>query len=152
MRTVTLEEFHSLLGQSLGTSPWLEVSQRMIDRFAAITGDDDFIHTAPERARDTRLGGTVAQGFLSLSLLPRLFRASDPQYPSGVTLRLNYGCNRVRFVSPVKSGARVRGHFRLAALADEQPGQLRATIGCTVEIENGAKPALVAEWLLRFFL
>jgi MaoC like domain len=81
----------------------------MIDRFAEITGDNDFIHIDPERA--TRLGGTVAQGFLSLSLLPRLFRMSDPQYPSSVILRLNYGCNRARRVSPVNAGSRVRGHF-----------------------------------------
>lgn len=152
MPTVTLEEFRKLIGKSLGTSPWIEVSQQMIDRFAEVTGDDDSIHIDPEYARSTALGGTVAQGFLSLSLLPRLFRMADPPYPADVRLRLNYGCDRLRFVSPVSAGARVRGRFMLTTLAEKRPGQLQLTMESVLEIEGGEKPALVAEWITQIFV
>lgn len=152
MPTVTLEEFRKLTGQSLGSSPWLVVSQAMIDRFAAATGDDQFIHIDPERARRTPLGGTVAQGFLSLSLMPQLFRLADPPCPPNIRWQLNYGGNRARFASPVPSGARVRGHFRLVALEEKRPGQFQMTLEYLLEIENAVKPALVAEWITQFFV
>ena len=152
MPTVTLEEFKKLTGRSLGVSPWIVVSQAMIDRFAEATGDDQFIHIDPERARHTPLGGTVAQGFLSLSLLPRLFRLADPPCPPHIKWQLNYGGNRTRFAAPVPSGARVRGHFKLISLREKRPGQFQMAMEYLLEIENAAKPGLVAEWMTQFFL
>lgn len=148
---VTLDEFRLLLGKSLGTSPWIQVSQRMISRFAAVTGDNDLIHVDHAHAKSTTLGGTVAQGFLSLSLLPRLFRIADLPYPSGVKLRLNYGCNRLRFVSPVAAGSRIRGQFTLTAIKEKQPGQIQLTVDCIIEIEGAAKPAVIAQWITLLY-
>jgi len=149
---VPLSEFRKMIGQPLGTSPWLEVTQKIIDLFADATGDNQFIHTDPDRARHTPFGGTVAQGFLSLSLLPRLFDMADLPHPPDIKMRLNYGGNRTRFLSPVNSGARVRGHFTLLALEEKRPGQFQMTMEFLLEIENRDKPALVAEWITQFFL
>lgn len=152
MPIVTLAELQTLVGQPLGASPWLEVTQSMINLFAEATGDDQFIHVDPERAERTPLGGTVAQGFLSLSLMPRLLDAADLPCPQGVKMRLNYGGNRTRFLKPVRSGTRVRGRFALVALEEKRPGQFQMTTEYVLEIEGSGKPALIAEWITQIFL
>ena len=137
----------SLVGQDIGVSDWLLVSQDMIDRFADATFDHQFIHVDVGRARNTEFGGTLAHGFLLLSLLPRL--CFDTLAPiEGTEMEINYGINRLRFVTPVRTGARIRARFTLNDLAQKSPGQWLRTYGVTVEIDGDARPALVVEWLM----
>ena len=133
-------------------SDWGEVTQAMIDGFAEATGDHQFIHVDPVRAAATPFGGTIAHGFLTLSLMP-LLAAKVPDAPrlAGVRMGVNYGGNAVRFVAPVRSGSRVRGRFVLAGFEEKRPGQYQTTTGFTVEIEGQDKPALVAEWISQAF-
>jgi acyl dehydratase len=138
------------VGREVGVSEWVEVSQGRIDRFAEATEDRQWIHTDPERAaRELPFGTTVAHGFLTLSLLSEMGRTAVPV--GGVRVGVNYGLNRVRFVSPVAAGSRVRGRFALAAL-EEIEGGAQATWGVTVEREGGDRPCCVAEWLVRYFV
>ncbi|WP_169742563.1 MULTISPECIES: MaoC family dehydratase [Sphingomonas] len=134
-------------------SDWVEVSQAMIDRFAEATGDRQFIHVDPVAAAATPFGGTIAHGFLTLSLMP-LLAASVPDAPqlAGVKMGVNYGGNKVRFLTPVRSGSRVRGRFRLLAFDEKRPGQYQQTTEFTVEIEGADKPALIAEWISQAFV
>jgi acyl dehydratase len=146
---VTLDQFRTMVGEPLGISPWLEVTQAMIDSFAEATGDDQYIHIDPIRARDTSFGGTVAQGFLSLSLMPRLLDMADIYRPAGIAMSVNYGGNRVRFLTAVPANTRVRGRFTLLAFEERGPAQFRMTIDYVLELENSEKPALVAEWITQ---
>ena len=140
-------ELEKLVGQEVGVSDWLEVTQERIDQFAEATGDHQWIHVDPARAQASPFGGTIAHGFLSLSLLSILaHQAIDLQ--GNFAHRLNYGLNRVRFTSPVRSGSRVRGRFTLLSVTDVA-GCFQIAYGVSVEIENSPKPALVAEWLVR---
>ena len=134
------------IGAEIGVSDWLVVDQAMIDRFADAIMDHQFIHVDPERAAETPLGGTVAHGFLTLSLASRLAMDGLDPVP-GQAMGLNYGLDRVRFVSPVRSGSRVRGRFELVATERRSPVRLLRTLGLTVEIEGETTPALVARWL-----
>jgi acyl dehydratase len=134
-------------GTSLGLSDWLTIDQAMIDRFADATGDRQFIHVDPARAALTPLGGTVAHGFLTLSLLPRLVEMADLPAPDGLKMGLNYGSDRLRFLAPVRSGSRIRGRFASVSFVEVRPATYRQTIEATVEIEGGDKPALIAEWI-----
>lgn len=152
MASVTTEELKAKLGQHLGTSEWLTVSQEMIDKFADATGDHQFIHVDPERAAQTPFGGTIAHGFLSLSLMPQLTAMADLPRPDGIKMGVNYGGNKTRFLAPVRSGKRVRGHFKLLELEEKRPGQWQQTIEYTLEVEGEDKPALIAEWVSQFFL
>lgn len=145
-KTITPAELANRVGQELGVSDWIEVSQSMIDQFADATLDHQYIHVDPEHARSGPFGGTIAHGFLSLSLLSRMSFNALPQI-ANMEIGLNYGMNRLRFLSPVKSGERVRGRFVLREVVDRSLGQLLLTHDVTVEIEGGSKPALVAEWL-----
>ncbi len=133
-------------------SDWLLVDQAMIDRFAEATGDHQFIHVDPERAARTPFGGTVAHGFLLLSLLPRLQADMGRPRPEGVLMAVNYGFERVRFVTPVRSGARVRARSALVSVEEKRPGQLQQLAEVTLEIEGQAKPALTALWLGQLFV
>lgn len=142
---MTRAELEARVGQAIGVSSWLLVTQERIDQFAAATGDRQWIHTDPARAQETAFGGTIAHGFLTLSLLS-IF-AGEAVSLEG-RHRLNYGLNRVRFTSPVKAGVRIRGRFTLASLTDIEGGY-QVTYAATVEIEGSEKPALVAEWLVR---
>ena len=146
MPFATLDEIRSRIGQQIGVSSWLTVDQDRIDAFAEATEDRQFIHTDPAAAAQTPFGGTIAHGFLSLSLLSRMgsevFLA-----PEGVKMALNYGLDRVRFLAPVKSGKRVRGRFTLDSVEEKAPGQLLFRYTVTVEIEGEEKPALTAAWL-----
>ncbi|MCV0393937.1 MAG: MaoC family dehydratase [Rhizobiaceae bacterium] len=146
MKSATIDDLKAALGTELGVSSWRTVSQAMIDRFAEATDDHQFIHVDPVRAAETPYGGTIAHGFLTLSLLSTLaFEAIPPL--EGSTMGVNHGFDNVRFVSPVKSGARVRGRFVLATLNIRPSGWIEIGYDATVEIENARKPALTARWL-----
>jgi acyl dehydratase len=145
-RTLSLDDMRALSGQEVGVSDWLIVTQDRIDGFAEVTGDDQFIHVDPVRAAATPLGGTIAHGFLTLSLLPILGRDTVPRIRDR-TMAINYGLDRVRFVSPVRSGARVRGRYTLAAVEPRSETEFLLRYQVIVEIEGGTKPALVADWL-----
>ena len=151
MNAILIDE----LAQRVGTtrvSDWVEVTQEMIDRFAQATGDHQFIHVDPEAAKATPFGGTIAHGFLTLSLMPMLASLTDEPAVEGVKMGVNYGGNKGRFLTPVPSGARVRGHFKLLSLTEKHPGQWQRTVEFTVEIEGKEKPALIAEWISQIFV
>ena len=149
---MTPQEMKELVGKPLGTSEWVLVDQEMINKFADATGDHQFIHIDEEKAKLTPFGGTIAHGFLTLSLFPMLMAKSDCPRPAGVKMGVNYGGNKVRFLAPVRSGKRVRGHFKLLELDEKRPGQWQQTLEFTVEIEGEEKPALIAEWISQFFV
>ncbi len=128
------------------TSDWLEITQEMINGFADCTGDHNFIHVDPERAKTGPFGGTVAHGFLTLSLLSRL-AATAIWLPEGVKDVLNYGLNRVRFIRPVPSGSRIRSVMKLAGVEEREHGRVLITIHHTLLVEGSDMPALTAEWL-----
>lgn len=142
---MTKAELESRIGQEIGVSEWLEITQERIDQFAAATGDRQWIHTDPVRAAGSPFGSTIAHGFLTLSLLS-IFAGETVSLEG--KHRLNYGLNRLRFTSPVKVGSRVRGRFTLQSLTRIEGGY-QITYTATVEIEGSTKPALVAEWLVR---
>ena len=152
MSAMTPQEMKELVGKPLGTSEWVLGDQEMINKFADATGDHQFIHIDEEKAKLTPFGGTIAHGFLTLSLFPMLMAKSDCPRPAGVKMGVNYGGNKVRFLAPVRSGKRVRGHFKLLELDEKRPGQWQQTLEFTVEIEGEEKPALMAEWISQFFV
>lgn len=152
MGAIPPQEMQKLVGQTLGSSEWVLVDQEMINKFADATGDHQFIHIDEEKAKLTPFGGTIAHGFLTLSLFPLLMAKSDCQRPEGVKMGVNYGGNKVRFLAPVRSGKRVRGHFKLLELEEKRPGQWQQTLEFSVEIEGEDKPALIAEWISQFFV
>ncbi|GAB1389523.1 MAG: MaoC family dehydratase [Rubrivivax sp.] len=141
-----LQDLAPRVGQEIGVSDWVTVDQKRIDLFAQATGDHQWIHVDPVRAAKGPYGGTVAHGFLTLALLPELGQAA--LQIGDVRMGINYGLNKVRFPAPVKSGARVRGRFKLLAL-EPLPGGAQLTMEVTIEIEGGDKPACVAESLSR---
>ena len=152
MTTVTTEEMQARVGTER-VSGWVEVTQTMIDRFAEATGDHQFIHVDPVRAALTPFGGTIAHGFLTLSLMPLLSSmVEDAPQLAGVKMAINYGGDRVRFLTAVRSGSRVRGRFKLMAFEEQRPGQFQQTTEFTVEIDGEAKPALIAIWMSRYVL
>jgi acyl dehydratase len=152
MPTVTKEELFAKKGEVIGTSDWLTVDQEMINKFADATGDHQFIHVNPDMAKMTPFGTTIAHGFLSLSLLPALSAKADLPHLDGVKMGVNYGGNKTRFLAPVKSGKRVRGHFKLLDIAEKRPGQFQQVMEYTLEIEGEEKPACIAEWITQFFV
>ena len=136
-------------GKEVGISDWLEVSQERIDQFAEATEDRQWIHIDPERAaRESPYKTTIAHGFLTLSLLSVLVRLAISV--GGVRMGINYGLNRVRFVSPVRAGARIRGRFTLATV-EAVKGGVQSMWNVTVECEGSDKPCCVAEWLVRYY-
>lgn len=151
MPLASLEEIRSKLGSHVGISDWILVDQERIDRFARVTEDRQFIHVDPEAAALTPFGGTVAHGFLSLSLMSRM--AADAMLvPEGIRMVVNYGADRVRFLAPVRAGKRVRGRFVLRAMEEKRPRQWQFVHEVTVEIEGEDRPALVADWIGLLFL
>ena len=152
MPTISVEEMKRRIG-SEQVSDWVEVTQAMIDQFAGATGDHQFIHVDPERAKLTPFGGTIAHGFLTLSLMPLLSsRIADPVTLADVKMGVNYGGERTRFLTPVRSGSRVRGRFKLLAFDEKRPGCFQQTTEFTVEIEGQDKPALIAEWISQLYV
>lgn len=151
MPTATLADIRARIGEEIGVSAWIEVTQAMIDTFADVTRDPQFIHIDPVAAAKTPFGGTIAHGFLTLSLLSHM--AADIMLrPPGTLMGVNYGFDRVRFVQPVRSGRSVRGRFVLAAFDEKKPGQLQFTHSVTVEIDGEPKPALTADWIGQVFI
>jgi acyl dehydratase len=151
MPLASLDEIRGKVGEEVGVSGWLAVDQARIDDFADATEDHQFIHVDPEAAVQAGFGGTIAHGFLSLSLLSRM--AADAMLiPEGVKMALNYGFDRIRFLAPVKSGKRVRGRFTLDSFEEKAPGQYLMRHIVTVEIEGEEKPALTAVWLGLIFV
>ena len=141
-----VDALQGLIGQEVGVSRWIEVSQARIDAFADCTEDHQFIHVDPEAARATPFGGTIAHGFLTLSLASAM--SYDAVRPlDGVVMGVNYGFDKLRFLAPVPAGSRIRGRFRLLAADDKGQGRWLLKHELTVEIEGGDKPALIAEWL-----
>lgn len=132
-------------------SEWLLVDQSMIDRFAQVTLDRQYIHIDPAAAANTQFGGTVAHGFLTLALLTRLFETTDRPPMANVVMGVNYGFDRVRFIHPVRSGSRIRAASTVIAIEEKRPGQFQQTCNVVVEIERVDKPALSATWLCQFF-
>ena len=151
MAAATLDEIRSSVGREVGVSSWLTMEQPRIDAFADATEDRQFIHVDPDAAAQTPFGGTIAHGFLTLSLLSRM-GAEAMLLPDGLRMAVNYGFDRVRFLAPVRSGKRVRGRFTLESVEDKGPGQLLMRHKVTVEIEGEEKPALTAEWLGLMFI
>jgi acyl dehydratase len=148
-----IDDLKARVGQELGVSDWHEVTQAEIDAFAAATDDHQFIHVDPERAKATPFGTTIAHGFLTLSMLTHLAGGAssappDPGKYAGMLMGINYGFNRVRFVSPVKVGSRIRGRA-VTANAELKGNAVEVTRNVTIEIEGEQKPALAAEWVIR---
>lgn len=149
MTVVDLTQLGGLVGREVAISDWFVVAQDRINAFADATGDHQWIHVDPERARtDTPFGATIAHGFLTLSLLSALMR--DAITVEGTRMTLNYGLNRVRFVSPVPSGSRIRARVALATI-DDVGESVQVTWGVTIEREGGDKPAVIAEWIVRYY-
>ncbi|QRM56701.1 MaoC family dehydratase [Sinorhizobium sp. BG8] len=146
-KDIHLRDVKDLIGKEIGVSKWFTVDQSMIDRFADATEDHQFIHTNPERAAaETPFGGTIAHGFLSLSLLSAMNYDCLPRVIEQ-TMGINYGFDKVRFMTPVKSGAKVRGRFTMADARFRGGGMLMVTYDVTVDVENERKPALTASWI-----
>lgn len=145
------EQLQGMVGTEIGLSDWLEIDQDRIDRFAEVTGDHQWIHVDQARAKAGPFGATIAHGFLSLSLLPML-SGSPFLGLSGVMGGLNYGLDRVRFLTPVKCGARVRTRVRMVSAEDKGPGRVLVTNETTMEIEGESKPALIAVGLAMVLL
>ncbi len=146
MQVVKKEDLQSWIGKETEPSDWLEVSQERINQFADCTLDHQFIHIDADKAKETPFGGTIAHGFLSLSLLSHF----SEQYSfeiDGFQMGINYGFDKIRFLAPVKAGKRVRAKAKVLEIDETKPGQFRMKSEVTVEIEGESKPALIAEWL-----
>ncbi len=148
----TIDEMKAMVGQTLGTSEWVLVDQDMINKFADATGDHQFIHVNPEMAKMTPFGQTIAHGFLTLSLLPMLTAKAKMPHLDNIKMGVNYGSDKLRFLAPVKSGKRVRAHFKLMSFDEKRPGQIQQMQEVTVEIEGEDKPALICEWISQTFV
>lgn len=144
---LTRDTLNEHIGDEVGVSPWTDISQDRVNAFAEVTIDPQFIHIDPERAAMTPFGGTVAHGFLVLSMLSYFSGNGMGVSMEGAEMGINYGIDNLRFISPVPVGKRIRGRSRLLAAEETKPGQFRFRQQVTVEIENQAKAALVGEWL-----
>jgi acyl dehydratase len=146
---IRLRDLESKVGEEVGISPWVEMSQERIDRFAEATDDFQWIHVDPKRAKDSPFGSTIAHGFLTLSMLPKLsestFEFSDRK------MGVNYGLNKVRFTAPVPAGAKIRGRFVLAKYEKIEGNGVQTTWSVTIEREGGEKPVCVAESIGRHY-
>jgi acyl dehydratase len=156
----TIDGLKALVGQELGVGRWVEITQALVDAFADLSGDHQYIHVDPERARRSRYGGTIAHGNLTLSLLPTLGRDREGvRYDLGGRMSINYGLNRLRFPGPVHVGKRVRLHTRLLAVDEINPGAgpdgkpeaVQIALQQTVEVEGAERPGMVAETLSRVY-
>ncbi|EJF89349.1 MaoC family dehydratase [Bartonella tamiae] len=145
-RTVTIAEIPASIGHEVGISQWRLITQEMINQFADATDDHQWIHTDEERAKDTPFGGTIAHGFLTLSLLSTLAYEALPEL-EGATMGINYGFDKVRLMSPVKTNSRVRARFVLSDAEIRPSGRIVFHYEVTLEIENTKKPALIANWI-----
>lgn len=149
----TVAELKDLIGQEIGVSDWLEITQERVNLFADATGDHQYIHVDPERAKTTFFGGTVAHGYLTLSLIPHLggMRASGVKISLGGKMGVNYGLNKVRFVSPVRVGKRIRMRSTLLAVEEIGDRAVQMTSQQMIEVEGEEKPACIAETVGRTY-
>jgi acyl dehydratase len=145
-KTVNVHDLAAQAGKEIGLSDWIEIDQARIDAFADATEDWQFIHTDPEAAAKTPFGGTIAHGFLTLSLLSRMGFDAVPAL-EGLVMGVNYGFDKLRFLAPVRAGKRIRGRFKLREAAEKDSGRWLIRYDVTVEIEGESKLALMAEWL-----
>ena len=150
MPIANLEAIQARIGSEIGVSGWILIDQRAIDTFADVTGDHQFIHVDPEAAAKTPFGGTVAHGFLTLSLLSQM-AAGVMLVPPTMRMAVNYGFEKIRFIAPVRSGRKVRGRFTLVSAEEKKPGQWQFLHHVVVEIEGEEKPALTADWIGMIF-
>jgi acyl dehydratase len=149
MRHITFEELASLVGQEIGTSDWWLVDQTRIDQFAQATGDFQWIHVDQEKAKDSKFGTTIAHGYLTLSMLAGMrFQTFEV---TGTGMAVNYGMNKVRFLTPVPSDSRTRGKFELININERADGGKECTFRATVELENAPKPACIAETISVYY-
>lgn len=148
-RTITASELEANLGKEIGLSRWFLIDQDRINQFADVTEDQQFIHVDPLKAKDTPFDGTIAHGFLTLSMLSAMADDAVPVV-EGLKHSVNYGFDRIRFISPVRANSRIRGRFDLIKF-ESTAGQVTQTVNVTVEIEGSDKPALVAEWISRHY-
>jgi acyl dehydratase len=148
MSLMSLEDFTDHVGQKIGISRWFVLDQARIDLFANVTEDHQFIHVDAGLASETPFGTTIAHGFLTLSMLSAMSYDSIPRI-EGVTMGINYGFDKIRFITPVTSGSRVRAHFTLASTNAEKPSEITNFFEVSVEIDGNDRPALVAEWISR---
>lgn len=146
MKTVKASELSDLIGTEVGVSDWTVLDQERINLFADVTEDHQFIHIDEVAAKKTPFGGTIAHGFLTLSMLSK-FSEGSGLVIDGVKMGVNYGFEKVRFLAPVPSGSKVRGRFNLKDAIEKKPGQFLLTYEVTVDIEGQEKPALIADWL-----
>ena len=150
-RLIAPDRLPTLIGKELEPSDWLEMTQERIDQFADATNDHQFIHVDKEKAAQTPFGGTVAHGFLTLSLLSYLM-AQNTFAPEGMAMGLNYGSDKVRYLAPVKVGQRIRARQKILEAAEKRPGQWLCKIAVTVEIDGESVPALIAEILTMYII
>ncbi|KYK50267.1 nodulation protein NodN [Bradyrhizobium liaoningense] len=144
---ITLQAYQAMVGKEIGVSSWHLIDQPRIDTYADVIEDHQFIHVDPERAKkESAFGSTIAHGFLTMSLMSIMSYEVMPVI-AGTTMGVNYGFDKLRFISPVRSGKRVRGRFMLAEAKLRKPNELQSRTNVTVEIEGEDKPALVADWL-----
>ena len=145
------QDLKALVGRSY-ESDWLLIDQPLVDAFADATGDHQYIHVDPVRAAQTPFGGTIAHGFLLLSLLPRLHASSPRPDIKGVAMSINYGFDRVRFLAPVRVGSRIKARFTIAEMNEKRPGQYQQLRDVAVEMEEAERPAVTAQWISQFIL
>jgi len=150
MKELSLDEWKSLKTKEVGLSPWITVDQRRVDAFSVVTGDPQWIHTSEAADMGSPFGGPIAHGYLVLSLTSLLTQPSLPML-TGTKMGVNYGLNKVRFVSPVKVGARIRARIKLVDV-ETVKGGVQNTLGVTIEVEGSDKPAIVFEWITRLYL
>ena len=148
----TIDDMKAKVGTVIGTSEWVLVDQEMINKFADATGDHQFIHIDIEKAKLTPFGQTIAHGFLTLSLIPMLAAKANLPHLDNIKMGVNYGSDKLRFLAPVKSGKRVRAHFKLASFEEKRPGQIQSMQEVSIEIEGEDKPALITEWISQTFV
>lgn len=153
MKSVDAATLQEYVGKPMGASEWFQIDQDRINAFADATLDHQFIHVDVEKAKNTPFGGTIAHGFLTLSLLPYLqSQMSELVIPAGLKMGMNYGFDKIRFLAPVKTGAKVRAVATLKEVTEKNPGQFLFSAEYSIEIEGESKPALIADWLLMYFV
>ena len=148
---VSIAALKAQVGAEIGVSRWFTISQGLIDAYADVSEDHQYIHVDPDRAAEAGFGGTIAHGFLTVSLLSAMAYEVVP-LSSDVRMSVNYGFDHLRFLSPVPSGSRVRGRFVLNSIEERAPGEVTLIWAVTVEIEGADRPALVANWITRRYL
>ncbi|MDH3512796.1 MAG: MaoC family dehydratase [Gammaproteobacteria bacterium] len=145
--SLTKETLGDYVGEEIGVSPWVQVTQEDVNVFAQITRDPQFIHIDPVRAANTPFGGTIAHGFFTLSMLSYFLQEGAGVTVEGTSMAINYGFDKLRFLAPVRVGRKIRGRIKLLSAEESKPNQFRLKYEVMAEIEGEDKPALIAEWL-----